>query len=89
MRTSPYCSKKVTEVIAVITEAYRYLVLLEKYWRTPFCRGYTSLQIRLRYDGDLFDLRRLKAKTKALTEFISMLMTLLFSATRQRVCNRF
>ena len=29
-----------------------------------------SVQIRLRYDGDLFDLRRLKAKTKALTVFI-------------------
>ena len=29
-----------------------------------------SVQVRLRYDGDLFDLRRLKAKTKALTEFI-------------------
>ena len=29
-----------------------------------------SVQIRLRYDGDLFDLRRLKVKTKALTEFI-------------------
>ena len=48
-----------------------------------------SVQIRLPYNGDLFDLRRLKAKTKALTEFICMLMTLLFSATRQRVCNRF
>ena len=29
-----------------------------------------SVQIRLPYNGDLFDLRRLKAKTKALTEFI-------------------
>ena len=29
-----------------------------------------SVQIRLSYDGNLFDLRRLKAKTKALTEFI-------------------
>ena len=29
-----------------------------------------SVQIRLSYDGNIFDLRRLKAKTKALTEFI-------------------
>lgn len=29
-----------------------------------------SVRIRLPYNGDLFDLRRLKAKTKALTEFI-------------------
>ena len=29
-----------------------------------------SVQIRLRYDGDLFDLRRLKAKSKVLKEYI-------------------
>ena len=29
-----------------------------------------SIQIRFRYDGDLFDLRKLKAKTKVLKEFI-------------------
>ena len=29
-----------------------------------------NIQIRFRYDGELFDLRRLKAKTKVLTEFI-------------------
>ena len=29
-----------------------------------------SIQIRFRFDGNLFDLRRLKAKTKVLTEFI-------------------
>ena len=29
-----------------------------------------SIKIRFRYDGDLFDLRRLKAKTKIFTDFI-------------------
>ena len=30
-----------------------------------------SVKIRFRYDGDLFDLNRLKAKTKVLADFIS------------------
>ena len=29
-----------------------------------------SVQVRFRYDGDLFDLRRLKSKTKVLLEYI-------------------
>lgn len=51
-----------------------------------------SVQIRLCYDGDLFDLRRLKAKTKVLTEFIREAQyadDIAILVTRQRVCNRF
>ena len=33
------------------------------------CLSY-SIKVRFRYDGDIFDLRRLKSKTKALTKYI-------------------
>lgn len=33
-------------------------------------QSYCSIKVRFRYDGDLFDLRRLKSKTKTLTKYI-------------------
>ena len=48
-----------------------------------------SIKIRFRYDGDLFDLRRLKAKTKTFIDFIreqSMLMTSQSSVTQHLDC---